>query len=351
MVTTKQTNNLKIKGVKPLEIGSILEGTLLSKRKQELYVDLSPYGIGRLYGIFYLQCKDIAQKLKPGDRVGVKIVGLNDGYGNYEILLQDVAETMRWQKLLDYYRSNKILELEIKDANRGGWLVEIEGIQGFIPVSQLSPQYYPRVETLANRQTDSKNLIYEHLKKFVGQKVKCRIVSVDPRQNKLVLSEKAANEETYQEILSRMMIGDILKVRIVSLSPFGIFVRFNEDPPMDGLIHISEIPEEKAVNLSEYFKVGDVLEAKLIQVKQDKASFSLRNLAPDPWVLFAKNYKEKDRISGILKEKNDIFGVVEVGGVHGLVFENLDKLEIGQTYNFVIEKLKPKEKSLILKSE
>lgn len=351
MINVRSTNNLKIKSVKPLEIGSILEGILISKRKNELYVDLSPYGTGRLYGIFYLQCKNIAQKLKPGDRVGVKIVGFNDGYGNYEILLQDVTETMKWQKLLDYYRSNKILELEIKDANRGGWLVEVEGIQGFIPVSQLSPQYYPRVESLSNRQIDSKNLIYEHLKKFIGHKVKCRIVSVDPKQNKLVLSEKAANEEIYQEILNRMIIGDILKVRIVGFSTFGIFVRFNEDPPMDGLIHISEIPEEKATDLIKHFKIGDILEAKLIQIKQDKASFSLKNLTPDPWVLFAKKYKEKDKVTGVLKEKNDIFGVVEIEGVQGLIFENLDKLEIGQTYNFVIEKLKPKEKSLILKNE
>ena len=343
MNTVKQMNNFKIGSVRSLEIGSILEGIVLSKKKQELYVDLSPYGTGRLYGVFYLQSKELAQKLKPGDRVGVKIVGLNDGYGNYEIILQEITDIDRWQKILELYRSNKILELEIKDANRGGWLVEVEGIHGFIPVSQLSPEYYPRVEN------NNKNLIYEHLKKFVGQKIKCRIVSVDPKQNKLVLSEKAAKDEIYQDILNRLMIGDILKVKVVGYSHFGLFVRFNENPPMDGLIHISEIPEEKAGNFEEHFKIGDVLEAKLIQIKQDKASFSLRDLTPDPWISFVKNHKEKDIVSGILKEKNEIFGVVDIDGVQGLVFENLDKLEIGQNYNFVIEKLKAKDKSLILK--
>ncbi len=340
---TTLTNGLKMKTIKSLEIGSILEGTVIMKRKQELYIDLSPYGTGRLYGAFYLQSKDIAQKLKPGDVVGVKIVGLDDGYGNYEIVLQEITEIDKWQKIINYYRENKILELEIKEANRGGWIVEVEGIQGFIPVSQLSPEFYPRIEG------SNKNLIYEHLKKFVGQKVKCRIVSADPKTNKLVLSEKAAREEEYKEVLDRLMVGDVLPVKVVSLSPFGLFVRFNEKPPMDGLIHVSEIPEEQAHKLEENFKIGDVLMAKLIQIKNDKVSFSLRNVTPDPWVSFAKNYKEGDEVEGTLKEKNEIFGVVETEKVQGLIFENLEKLEVGKNYQFIIEKFKPKEKSLILK--
>lgn len=342
MITKQQNNFINIRQIKPVEIGMILQGTVMLKRKQELYVDLSPYGTGRLYGIFYLQCKELAQKLKPGDVVGVKIVGLDDGYNNYEIILQEISEIDKWQKILEYYRKNEILELEIKDANRGGWVVEVEGIMGFIPASQLSPEYYPRIDG------DNKNQIYEHLKKFIGQKIKCRIVSADPKTNKLVLSEKAAKEEIYQSILSKLMIGDVMDVRVVSIGSFGLFVRFNEDPPMDGLIHISEIPEEK-LDLKKHFKVGDVLKAKLIQIKQDKVSFSLKDTTPDPWIQFSRNYKEGDVVYGTLKEKNDIFGVVEIEGVQGLVFENLDKLEVGNSYHFVIDKLKSKEKSLILK--
>ncbi len=343
MPVIKQANDSKIKTIKPLGVGSILEGTVISKRKQELYVDLSPYGTGRLYGIFYLQSKEIVQKLKLGDVVGVKIVGLNDGHGNYEIILQEITEIDKWQKILHDYRENTILELEIKDANRGGWIVDLEGVQGFIPVSQLSPEYYPRVEG------NNKNLIYEHLKKFIGKKIKCRIVSADPKTNKLVLSEKAAREEEFKEVLNHLMIGDVLPVKIVSLSQFGLFVRFNEEPPIDGLIHISEIPEEKAHKLKENFKIGDVLMAKLIQIKNDKVSFSLRNVSPDPWVMFAKSHQEGDEINGILKEKNDIFGIIETDNVQGLVFENLEKLEVGKNYQFIIEKFQPKEKSLILK--
>jgi len=341
MPEQKTTTNLRLK-LKPLEIGSILEGRVISKKRGELYVDLSPYGTGRLYGSFYLQSKKLAQKLNPGDVIGVKIVGLDDGYGNYEILLQELSAIDSWQKILNYYQKGEILELEIKEANRGGWIVEVEGIQGFIPVSQLSPEYYPRVDN------NNKNLIYEHLKKFIGQKIKCKIFSADPKNNKLVLSEKAAKEEVYQEILSKLMIGDLMEVRVVGLSPFGLFVRFHEDPPMDGLIHISEIPKEKS-DLESNFKVGDTFMAKLIQIKEDKVSFSLRDLEPDPWVVFSRKYNVGDKVKGVVREKNEIFGLVDVDKVHGLLFEGLDKVEAGETYDFIIDKLQIKEKNLILK--
>lgn len=335
-------NNFKLKIGKVVEVGDILEGTILQKKRNEIYVDLSPYGTGRLYGSFYLQSKNLAQKVNVGDKVGVKIVGLNDGYGNYEIILQETTEIDRWQKILEYYREGKILELEIKDANRGGWVVEVEGVQGFIPVSQLSPEYYPRLDS------QNKNLIYEHLKKFVGQKINCRIVSANPKTNKLVLSEKAAKEEIYKEILNQYMVGQILPVKVVGLSPFGLFVRFHENPTLDGLIHISEIPDEK-IDLEKNFKIGDEIMAKLIQIKQDKVNFSLKDLKEDPWLNFVKKYKEGDKLMGILKEKNDIFGLVIAEEVQGLVFDDLEKLNVGESYEFIIEKIKPKEKSLILK--
>lgn len=337
--TTK--NNFRLK-LKSLEVGSILEGVVINKRRNEIYIDLSPYGTGRLYGSFYLQSKELAQKLNPGDVIGVKIVSLDDGYGNYEIVLEKLTDIDRWQKILSYYQKGEILELEIKEANTGGWIVEIEKIPGFIPVSQLSPDYYPRVDN------NNKAMIYEHLKKFVGQKIKAKIISADYKNNKIILSEKATKEHIYKEILDKLIIGDILEVKVVSLSPFGLFVRFNENPPMDGLIHISEIPDDKT-DLGKNFKIGDILAAKLISIKQDKVNFSLKDIQPDPWVTFCKKYKEGAQVEGILKDKNDIFGVVDIDGIQGVIFENLNELEINKSYKFIVDKLKINEKSLILK--
>lgn len=337
---------LKIR-FKNLKIGSILEGVVISKKKGELFVDLSPFGTGRLYGIFYKECEEIAKKIKVGDRVGVRIVGLNDGYGNYEILLQDTIQINKWQRILEYQQNKTVLELEVKEANRGGLIVEVEGIQGFIPVSQLSPEYYPRVN-------NNKEAILEHLKKFVGQKIKCRIWLADPQKNKLVLSEKLTKEEIYQKVISQLQVGQIMNVKVVGLSPFGIFVRFNENPAMDGLIHIMEIPSELAKDLNNNFHVGEIIKTKIIQIKQDKVNFSLRDLKPDPWVVINEFYKEGNKVEAVLKEKNNVFGVAEVkvgeyGSVQGFVFQNLEGLELENKYYFLIETLNPKERHLVLK--
>lgn len=342
MTTKEKTINNSRITIKYPDIGSILEGKVISKKKGEAFVDLSPYGIGRLYGIYYLESKNIISKMNLGDTVGVKIVGLDDGNGNYEIILQELSNIDKWYKILKYHQEGTILELEIKDANHGGLIVNIDDIQGFVPVSHLSPEYYPRVEA------NNKNLIYEHLKKFIGQKIKLKIISANPKTNKLVLSEKATKENIYKEILDKLIIGQIMKVKVVGFSSFGLFVRFNENPAMDGLIHISEIPDDK-LDLEKKFKVGDVLEAKLIQIKKDKASFSLKDLSPDPWIGFAQKYKTGDKVKGTIKEKNDILAVVEIEKIQGVIFDELDKLEINKEYNFIIEKINPKEKSLILK--
>ncbi len=337
----KTTNNTKLK-IKNLEIGMILKGKVIAKKRNEMFIDLSPFGIGRLYGIYYIQNKNLVQKLNVGDTTGVKILGFDDGNGYYEVSLTDVSSLDVWEKLLNYYQKKEILTVEIKDVNKGGWLTEVEGIKAFIPLSQLSPEYYPRVDP------NNKNLIYEHLKKFIGQKIKCRIFSLDPKTNKLILSEKLSKEEDYNKVLSQLIVGDIYEVKIVGISPFGLFVRFHENPPIDGLIHISEIPKEK-IDLEKNFSIGEVLKAKIIQIKQDRVNFSLKDLTIDPWVNFVKNYKVGDIVDGVVREKNDIFAVIEAQNVQGVSLENLDKLEVGQNYKFIIEKIESQNKNLILK--
>jgi len=345
-VQTPQNEQKTTIKVRNLTIGSILEGKVISKKKGELFVDLSPFGVGRLYGIFYLQSKDLAQKLKVGDTVGVQIVGFDDGYGNLEILLKDTIQIDKWQKILDCFYNRTILELEVLEANRGGLIVEVEGIKGFVPVSQLSPEYYPRVT--------NKEAILEHLKKFVGKKMQFRILIAEPAKNKLVLSEKLAKEEVYKEVLSKFIVGQIVDVKVVGYSPFGIFVRFHEDPPMDGLIHISEIPSELSGDLEKNFPLGKVFKAKIIQIKPDKVNFTLKDLTPDPWTVIDSIYKVGSLVKGLVEDKNDIYGVVkvnvgEMGSVQGLIFEELGSLDIGKEYDFVIESLNPKERNLILK--
>ena len=344
MTTALKHNSkqLKIPKVSNINVGSILSGSVIEMRGNEIFVDLSPFGVGRVYGIFYNESKNIAKKLKVGDSCLVKIVGLDDGDGFFEIVLQNVDEASRWQKILDYYSKGTVLELEVKDANRGGLIVEVEGIQGFVPASNLSPGLYPRVNP------SEKDKIYESLKNLVGKKLKFVIINADPSSNKLILSEKAAKLGELKKILSRYIIGEVLDVRVVSHSPFGVFVRFNEDPPLEGLIHISEIPREIVSDLQNNLKIGDVIKAKLIKIEEDRVGFSLIDVKEDPWVTFVKTHQINDEIDGLVKEKNDIYATIEIDGVSGISFD-VEKLTVGGNYKFIIEKLEPDKKSLILK--
>lgn len=343
MQETSKPIKFKIKRIQP---GDILQGTIIKKKKGEVFVDLSPYGVGRLYGVEYLKAKKILGDFKEGNEVSVKIIGLDDGYGNFEIELQDTKFNNIWNRLKDIFERKESLELEIKEANSGGLIVEIENIKGFVPVSQLSPENYPRVEN------NDKKHILNHLKSFVGQKMKLRIITLDSNAGKLILSERAAKIEEYQKVLQNFKEGDIIEVRILGLSNFGIFVRANENPPIDGLIHISEIPDYMK-NLEENFKKDDFIKAQIIKIEKDRVNLSLRYLLDQIWIDFANKYKTNDNVRGkIIHKDSNILAIAEIienPKIKGLILENVDDLEIDKEYYFVISELDPKEKKLILK--
>jgi small subunit ribosomal protein S1 len=324
-----------------INIGYIVRGTIIKKKPREVFVEIPNFGIARIYGREYIKGKDLISKLKEGDSVVVKILSLDDGYGNFEAEVQDIEYISVWAKLREYMDKKTILELPIKDVNKGGLIVEVENVKGFVPVSQLAPENYPRV--------DSKIKILQHLEKFKGKKMKLRIISVDPSSQKLILSERAAREEEYKEALSKFKVGQLVEVRILGFSNFGIFVRFCENPPIDGLIHISEIPE-KYKDLEEHFKIGDKIKAKIIKIENDRVNLTLKDLVEDPWVSFCNKYDIGSIVEGVVVDKSsEFFAIVECEGVRGIVLEDLQDLELNNRYNFEIIQLIPNEKKLVLK--
>jgi small subunit ribosomal protein S1 len=332
-----------LKNFKKIEIGSIINGRIIRKKPKEVFVDLSPYGLGRVYGIFYLRSKDLIDKLNENDEVAVKIVGLDDGYGNLEVELQNTHQLTHWQKIKELMTNNTILELEVKEINRGGLIVELENIKGFVPLSQLAPENYPRIN-----ESDKKQIM-EHLNKFLGTKLKLKIISIDPSTNKLILSEKATKLEEYKKVLSQFKIGDLIDVDILSISPFGLFVRVYKEPQIDGLIHITEIPD-KFKNLEELFKIGQTIKAQIIKIENDRVNLSLKNLADDQWLKFINEYQEGDLIEGLVVEKNNrnIYSIIDINGIKGFLLNNLDKVEVNKNYQFKISKLEPQNRTLIL---
>mgnify|MGYP001773540298 CR=1 FL=1 len=336
----KPTSTFKF--IRNINIGDIHRGIVIKKRAREVFIEIPNLGVGRVYGVEYIKAKDIIQKISEGSEVVVKIIGLDDGYGNFELELQDIEAISVWMKAKELMQNKEVIELEIKEANKGGLLVDFYGVKGFIPVSQLAPENYPRVGE------NNKQEILKHLNNFVGKKMKLCIISADPSSQKLIFSERAARLDEFQKALAQYKVGQIVEVEVLGNSKFGVFVRVHYDPPIDGLIHVTEIPE-RLRNLEENFKKGDKIKAKIIKLEADRVTLTLKGLEEDPWLTFAEKYKVQDVVKGTVISKSEFFASVNIEGVTGVVLENFENLEINKEYEFIIEQLDPDNKKLILK--
>jgi small subunit ribosomal protein S1 len=202
-----------------------------------------------------------------------------------------------WKTLEEKMDNDEIVLVKAIEANKGGLMVESGGIRGFLPVSQLSAENYPRVES------GDKNKILEKLRSFVNKNFSVKILSLEPESNKLIVSEKKATEGKQSKEISKIEIGEKVKAEITGIADFGIFVRFSPkdtNEEVDGLVHISEISWDKVSNLKKQYKIGDQIEAEVISTDNNRVSLSVKRLKADPWLEEVANYKEGENIKGTI---------------------------------------------------
>ncbi|MBU1046836.1 S1 RNA-binding domain-containing protein [Patescibacteria group bacterium] len=331
------------------KIGSMIEGTVVSIDKTSVYVDLPPFGTGIIFGKEYIAVRDVLRNINIGDTVVAKIVELEGEEGYIELSLKEARQAIVWSEAEDALNSKKILELPIKEANKGGLIIEWQGIQGFLPASQLKAEHYPRV-------TDgNKDRILEELKKLVGQSLPVAIIGVIPKEGKLIFSEKNIDQAEKTEIVEKYSIGDVLDGEVTSAVDFGVFVKIEDE--LEGLVHISEISWSLVEDPKKMFKTGDKIKVKVIDIDKGKISLSIKALTENPWQKAAKKYKKGDDVSGVIIKFNKHGALASIEeGVAGLVhmseFESEEKLrealELGKSYNFKISIFEPDAQKMIL---
>jgi len=174
-------------------------------------------------------------------------------------------------------------------ANRGGLLVELEGIRGFMPVSQLSAENYPRVSDA------DKDEILTKLNSLVGKTLRVRILDVSRKDNKLIFSEKEAVRDDMQSRLANLKVDDVVEGVVTGVIDFGAFVNVDG---IEGLVHISEISWERVEDPKKYVKVGDSIKAKIIAIDKDRLSLSIKQMTEDPWMTEVKQFKKADIVEG-----------------------------------------------------
>ena len=265
--------------------GDTVKGTVLSVKKHEILIDLGAQGVG----LVPRREASFVKNLKVGDEVTASVIEaeMDDGY--VLLSLRKAVKDKGWDEILSKLENNETVDVTPFDANRGGLLVEYEGIRGFLPVSQLSAEHYPRVGS------SDKDEILQRLNSLVGKTIKARILDANKKENKLILSEKEAIKDGLAARFAELKIGDVVKGVVTGVVDFGVFVNVDG---IEGLVHISEISWERVSNPSDYVKVGDIIEAKIIAIDKERLSLSMKQLVEDPWILEVEGLKKGSKVEG-----------------------------------------------------
>ena len=331
------------------EVDSLVEGPVISVEKSSVYVDLSPYGAGIIYGREFINAKDIIKKISVGDIIKAKVVETENEDGYVELSLKEAKQALTWSEAEKAIKEKTVMSLEIKDANKGGLILDWQGIQGFLPASQLKADHYPRV------LDSDKDKILKELKKLVGEHFDVMIISTLPKEGKLIFSEKDNNPEEKKEILSKYTVGEELECTVAGIVDFGVFLKLEDG--LEGLVHISELDWGLVEDPRNLYKVGDQVHAKVIEIKDGKISLSIKALKENPWKEFEGKLKKGDIIKGVVIKYNKHGALVSIReGVAGLVHNSTfpteaslrAKLELGKNYNFQITLFESKDQKMTL---
>jgi len=338
-------------------VGDVLEGRVIEVFSNYILLDLESLGTGIVLG---KEVKDGlgTSKIKKGDVVSATLTDLENEDGYIELSIREASYGKSWDDLESKKDTQDVVATKVLDANRGGLLVELNGINGFLPVSQLSSEHYPRVED------GDKNKILELLKKLVGKEIHVKIIDADRESEKLIVSEKAAMSEKERKVVSELQVGDVIEGEISGVVDFGAFIKFlppskkesdNDADKLEGLVHISELAWQLIDNPREIVKTGDRVEAQIIGIDDTRISLSMKALKKDPWSEIEKKYKVGDTVEGKVDKINpfgafvyldqDIHGLAHVSEFREVYPEKKmeDVLTAGENYEWKILSIEPKE--------
>ena len=338
-------SGLEIKVLKP---GEVVAGKILSVGKNEVYVDIEGYGLGVVRGRELYDDEATLSSLKPGDEVFASVVDIENKDGNIELSFRQAGQERVWSTLQEKMQTKEIVRTKILEANKGGLMVEINNVMGFLPVSQLSTEHYPRVED------GDKNKILSVFNQFVGTMFDVQIITADQNEEKLIVSEKAVFEKDLQDRISKLKIGDIVTGTVSGIVDFGVFVKFGE---LEGLVHISELAWQRIEHPKDIVKVGQEVKAVVIGLDKGRISLSMKQLEKDPWQDSVKKYQigqiVKGKVSkimpfGVFVELDDqIQGLAHLMELsHEEVKSAEDVLKVGDEKEFKIISIEPQEHRL-----
>lgn len=333
-------------------VGEIVVGAVIEKSRHAIYVDLGIWGLGVIYGRELKEDPDTFRNTNIGDHLHGTVVRFDNEEDCIELSLQSATRERSWTELRQKLDVGGILETEILDANRGGLIVRVHGVTGFLPVSQLAPDHYPRVEG------GDPTKILGRLREYINQKFRVKVITADQENDKLIVSEKAAVGDELSSVLKELKAGKIVAGIVSGVVDFGIFVKFEEaGKELEGLVHISELAWQRIDNLLDFVRPGDRVQAKVIEVDGLRISLSIKQLKEDPWRNVQDKFKVGDTVEGeilkvtpfgaFIKLDQDIHGLVHISELpEGTQRDPNYVLKIGDRMKFTIISLEPADHRL-----
>lgn len=331
------------------KVGDTVEGTVISVSSSEVHIDIRGVASGVIRGRELFDESGEYSNLKIGDTAKATVLELENEYGELELSFSHAGHKKAWDELYRLMKGEEAIEVPVVEANKGGLMVRVNRVVGFLPVSQLTPEHYPRVEG------GDRNRILEILQQFVGKGLKVKVIDVNEVQEKLIVSEKAAWEEKQQEILSDFKVGQVVKGKITGIVDFGCFVEFGQG--LEGLVHISELAWQRVDDPRDFVKVGQIVEAKIIGIDGTKISLSIKQLVEDPWNQAVEKYKIGDVVQGKVLKLNPYGAFVQLDEqIQGLahiselsekrISSPADVIKEGETRKFKILSIEPNDHRL-----
>ena len=347
------------------EEGTKVKGKVIEIDTHALFVDLGEMGVGIIYG---KEVKDgfgsNRKKLKPGDEITASVVDEENEEGYVELSVREAIRDEAWKDLEKKKDSGEVISVKILDANKGGLMVEVNNITGFMPVSQLTAEHYPRVED------GDKNKIFEILKSYVNNEMRVCVIDAIQEEDKLIVSEKEAYKEEEKKNIAEFKVGDVVEGEVSGVVDFGVFIKFfppsrkdskDDTDKLEGLVHISQLDWKLIDNPRDVVSIGDKVKAKIISIDDTRISLSVRELKADPWSQVGDKYKVGDIVEGVVNKLNHFGAFVYLNeDIHGLSHisefiskypgKNVDEvIQVNETYLWQIMSMDPDKHRMGLK--
>jgi len=325
-------------------VGDRIEAKVVGIDSKSVFLDIGGKTQGVVVGDAFIDARSFIKHLKVGDKVKGRILITETPEGYSVVSLRNASKDYFWNKLEEKRRKNESITVIAKSTNSSGIVVDVFGLIGFIPLTHVG---YKLIKKLAN---------------IIGNSIKVKILDLDRRSNRIILSEKFVSEEEkideQKRAMAKMREGEILSGEVSTVSNFGIFIKIDvklgkKDIPVEGLVHISEMSWEKVDSPSNLYKVGDKVKVVVIGKDEGRLSLSIKQMKHDPWESIDEKYKKDMKVEGKVIKQSDFGVFVELElGIEGLIHITKippgKKLKKGDSVNVYIEDIDKKAKKISL---